>query len=78
MRPSTNTLRSYAGHCPSCGRRLSFDPPLVYMNVEATTGICPCGRRWSMTFDVDKSGTFGVLGYQCDNGDRIMEGEDTG
>lgn len=74
-RPSAQTLRAYAGHCPSCGRHLSFNPPLAYGAMKATTGTCPCGRKWSMVFDIDKSGSFGVTGYQCDNEDRILDEE---
>jgi hypothetical protein len=31
-----------------------------------------CHRSWSTVFDLDVSGTFGVMSFQCDNGDRII------
>lgn len=74
--PSDQQLNNYVGHCPSCGTRLRFEKMGHYGDIRASQGCClnpNCGRRWSFTFDIDPSGTFGVVSFQCDNEDRIME-----
>jgi hypothetical protein len=70
MRPATETLYAYAAFCPSCGRKMAFEPTYHDPRMEAAQATCPCGKRWSMVFDIDPSGTFGVVSFQCDNGDR--------
>lgn len=72
MRPTTETLTSYVAHCPSCGQRLRFAPGRTEPSMESVSGECPCGKRWSFIFDLDPSGTFGVMSFQCDNEDRIL------
>lgn len=73
---TTQTLQEYAAYCPSCGQRLYFHNPLRADNLEAVQARCwngDCMRRWSMVFDMDASGTFGVTSFQCDNEDRVMD-----
>lgn len=75
MQADSETLQAYAGYCPSCGSKLSFDPPYRDDKVESVQAICQsesCKRKWSMIFDLDESGTFGVMSFQCDNEDRII------
>src|SRR5438876_1075795 len=72
--PTSKKLQDYAAHCPSCGSRLRFAAPLRAGHVEAVQARCShpvCRRRWSLVFDLDPSGTFGVMSFQCDNEDRI-------
>lgn len=73
MAADSATLQRYAGYCPSCGTGLAFSPPYRDDRVESVQATCTsptCGRRWSMLFDLDFSGTFGVMSFQCDNEDR--------
>ena len=65
-------LQKYVAYCPSCWQLLTFTPPYRCDSMECVTGICQCGKRWSFIFDLDKSGTFGVMSFQCDNEDRIL------
>ena len=75
-----SALRAYVAHCPSCGTRvtLEVDPESVLAHETYTTldmhGLCQnhdCGRRWWYSCEIDPSGTFGVLGFSCDNADRL-------
>jgi predicted RNA-binding Zn-ribbon protein involved in translation (DUF1610 family) len=73
MLTPTEILQAYVTYCPSCGNLLQFDPPYRDDRMESVQAKCPsCGRQWSMIFDLDDSGTFGVMSFQCDNQDRIM------
>lgn len=74
MRASDKELQEYIAHCASCGQRMKVGPVGHYGDINACHCACPCGREWSMTFDMDSSGTFGVMAFQCDNGDRIQDG----
>jgi len=68
-------LQAYSGHCPSCGSALKFEPPYRDDGLEVVQATCTkadCKRKWSMVFDLDVSGTFGVVSFQCDNEDRII------
>ncbi len=71
MQATSIELQAYAGHCPTCGSRMVFSPPYRNGHVESVRANCPCGKQWSMVFDLDDSGTFGVMSFQCDSGDRI-------
>lgn len=78
-RVSSRNLQSYVAFCPSCGRKLRFEPSTKIEDMEAIQGVCSpvsghsaCGKKWSFVFDIDPSGTFGVMSFQCDNEDRIM------
>lgn len=67
------TLKEYVAHCPSCGGKLKFGKMTEVPDMSAVSAQCPsCERKWSMVFDIDRSGTFGVMSFQCDNEDRIM------
>lgn len=69
-------MRDYIAYCPSCGHRLVFGKMGYHGDMRCCPGFCnhaPCKRRWSFLFDVDPSGTFGVMSFQCDNKDRVME-----
>lgn len=70
----SKTLQTYVAHCPSCGVPLRFAKAFRAGNTEGVQGTCTdlgCGRRWSLVFDLDPSGTFGVMSFQCDNEDRL-------
>ncbi len=74
MESSNQTLRDYIAYCPSCGYMLVFGVIGYHGDTRCFRGQCiQCRRIWSMLFDLDPSGTFGVQGFQCDNVDRIME-----
>lgn len=66
------TRLAYVAHCPSCGHKLVFAFVHADSAYESVRGVCHmCSKRWSFLFDLDKSGTFGVMSFQCDNGDRV-------
>lgn len=78
MKAPDTVLCSYVGYCPSCGASLTFGPMGHYRDTNACRGTCPskkCKRSWSFVFDLDNSGTFGVMSFQCDNEDRILNKE---
>jgi hypothetical protein len=66
-------IKQYVGYCPACGGQLKFGGVGHYGDMRACQGTCTsCRSKWSFTFDLDKSGTFGVVGLQCDNEDRWL------
>lgn len=70
---NSEELQAYVSYCPSCGNKLSFGIPHRNNHLESVQANCPsCKRQWSMIFDLDESGTFGVMSFQCDNNDRIL------
>jgi hypothetical protein len=72
---SSEKLQAYVGYCPSCGSKLRFNTPYRNYNVESVHAKCTsmfCKKEWAIIFDLDESGTFGVMSFQCDNQDRIM------
>ena len=73
MASRSSTLQKYAGFCPACGKKLVFAEPYCEETMESVSARCSsCGKKWSLIFDLDKSGTFGVVSFQCDNADRII------
>lgn len=59
----------YIAYCPTCGGLTEAQDASDFPSVRST---CPdCSRRWCYVFQEDESGTFGVIGFQCDSGDRI-------
>jgi hypothetical protein len=73
MKAESPVLQRYVAFCPSCSKPLEFETPYRDDHLESVTGSCQCGKRWSFIFDLDESGTFGVMSFQCDNRDRIQE-----
>ncbi len=68
------TIIDYVAYCPSCGFDLDFGVVRHQGDMRCVSASCPsCSRKWSMIFDIDVSGTFGVMSFQCDNGDREIE-----
>jgi hypothetical protein len=65
-------LQNYVAHCASCGLKLKFFASSMGDSIEEMEAECSCGKKWSFIFHKDKSGTFGVMAFQCDNGDRII------
>ncbi len=71
--PLREHLQRYVAFCPSCGQPLAFSPGCLHGDNYSVSAGCPaCSKRWSMIFDIDPSGTFGVMSFQCDNEDRIL------
>lgn len=64
-------LEEYVAFCATCGGKVDFGRHFRLRTIDAVTGECDRGHRWSFVFDMDESGTFGVMSFQCDNKDRI-------
>jgi hypothetical protein len=64
----------YIAFCPSCGNPTVAQDTTDFPSVRSQCSQCLL--RWVYVFQVDKSGTFGVIGFQCDNNDRIIDEEE--
>jgi hypothetical protein len=68
-----NALKEYVAYCPSCGNKVEFIRSTNYIDNYCMEGTCTnekCKKKWSYIFEIDKSGTFGVMSFQCNNEDR--------
>ncbi len=72
VQPTPRSLQEYVAHCATCGQKIKFRE-VPQEGLEGMQGACDKGHKWWFCFDIDKSGTFGVMSFQCDNGDRVMD-----